>query len=129
METATAPDLTQLDAKIRRADWLIRLAVLVLIVSVGVMIIDQQIKRHIVNEGQHALDLLRKAQKIAREADSSGAAAAGEATASPGDSVNSDHGVDDAAGASAEPGGNARPGLDSQAGRVARPFGGPGGDG
>lgn len=130
MET-TATDLPQLDeiyGKIKRADQLIKLAMLAIAVAVIVLVIDNGIKRRIVAEGERALKVLAEAQRIVREADS-GQGPAGEATASPGDSVNPDHGLDDAAGTSAEPGGDAGNGLGPETGRVARPFGGPRGDG
>jgi hypothetical protein len=106
----------------------VKLAWLCLVVAVLVLVIDNQIKRHIVAEAKRTLAMLAEAQKLVKEA-SGGREPAGEASASPGDSVNPDHGVDDAAGASAESDADEGRGLGPAASRVARPFGGPGGDG
>jgi hypothetical protein len=121
MTAPTQPDTAQI-ARVVKLAWLC------LFVAVVVLVIDNQIKRHIVDEASKALVMLATAQRLLKEA-SGGREPAGEASAGPGDSVDVDHGVDDASGASAEPDADEGGGLGPQASRVARPFGGPGGDG
>ena len=126
---ATTADLTQHEALARKASQAAKLALLVLAVAVAVLVIDQGIKRRIVDEGERALNVLAEAQKLVREAGSGRQEPAGEASAGPGDSVNPADGVDDAARASADAGLDAGNGVGPETGRVSRPFGGPRGDG